>query len=324
MPNTDTNTEGLTLRGTLPSGQSAAQVSIAIPKDYAGQFKVVSPGQTELLPCDGYSVAKQFTMQPLAINVRAIPDPNKYPSNANGAFTLTQKQFLETKAVELKDLSGQIDTRVEANGIDSANLRIFLANIVEKAQADLQATERQYRAEILKPGDPFPDFFADFQRQYDALRTELKAPTPGPKASAYAPVHLVYAQQELKKRPPANTSSPGHNESGTSPAIARATKQSIDDNAAAYRVVSSTGRPVFHVRFASQPTGATIYYRQAIMPDFQMWSSPTEVHDAELTLATFIFKFHKDGCDDEPVVTVDPYNDTNPDVSVEFRRCSKK
>jgi hypothetical protein len=43
-----------------------------------------------------------------------------------------------------------------------------------------------------------------------------------------------------------------------------------------------------------------------------------------LTLATFVFKFHMDGCDDEPVVTIDPYNDTRPDVSVEFKRCPKK
>ena len=104
----------------------------------------------------------------------------------------------------------------------------------------------------------------------------------------------------------------------------RATKETIDDNASAYRVVSSTGRAVFHVRFTSQPTGATIYYRQAIVPEFQTWSSPTDVADAELTLATFVFKFHRDGCDDEPVVTIDPYNDTRPDVSVEFKRCPKK
>jgi hypothetical protein len=309
--------------GNLQAGKNTAILRLVVPKDYGGEFR--SDQQRSFLgPCAGYSDQKDFTVSPLSINVKPIADPNTYPSRAEAVLTLTQKQFLETKAVELKDLSGQIDTRVEANGIDSADLRAFLGAIVHRAQTDLRATEQQYRSQILKPGDPLPTFFADFQRQYDALLIELKSPIPGTRADEYAPARLVYARQELKQRPLTNTSRPGHNESGTSPTIARATKQSIDDNAAAYRVVSSTGRVVFHARFSSLPTGATIYYRQAIEPDFQVWSSPTEVKDAELSLATFVFKFHKDGCDDEPVVTVDPYADTNPYVSVEFRRCPKK
>ena len=92
----------------------------------------------------------------------------------------------------------------------------------------------------------------------------------------------------------------------------------------AYKIINSTGRALFHAQFMSFPTGATLYYRQAILPDFNVWSSKTNISDAEFELATFVFKFHKDDCEDEPVVTIDPYDDTHPIVSVEFKRCGKK
>jgi hypothetical protein len=267
---------------------------------------------------------KPYSATPVTFNVRGIPDPNSYPSKADVALSLTQKQFLDTKVTELNDLSGQIDTRVEENGIDSVELRDFLAAIVEKAEADLLATERQYRTELLKPTDPLPAFFADFRRQYEALHVELKAPIPGTRASVEEPARLLYVQQTLKRRPPSEAPAKGRNLSGTSPAIARATKSTVDDNAAAYRIVNSTGRALFHAQFMSLPTGATLYYRQAILPEFNAWSSKTDISGADFELATFVFKFHKDECEDEPVVTVDPYEDTHPVVSVEFRRCGKK
>ena len=98
----------------------------------------------------------------------------------------------------------------------------------------------------------------------------------------------------------------------------------VNDNASAYSIINSTGRALFHAQFMSRPTGATLYYRQAILPDFNAWSSKTDISGADFELATFVFKFHKDECQDEPVVTVDPYENTNPIVSVEFTRCTKK
>jgi hypothetical protein len=320
------NSQSLDLRGQLEGGKNTATVSTVIPKDYHGEFHSVA-SFSFLSPCQGYSVQKPFTFTPVTLNIRGIPDPNNYPAKADVVLSLSQKQFLDTKVAELNDLSGQIDTRVERSGVDSVELRAFLAGIVEKAEADLQATERQYRTELLKPTDPLPAFFADFQRQYSALHVELKAPIPGTRANIERSAHLLYVQQPLNRRSPSDTPAKGRNLSGTFPAIARATKATINDNASAYAIVNSTGkssRPEFHARFESLPIGATIYYRQAILTDFNVWSSKTNISGADFELATFVFKFHKDECEDEPVVTVDPYVDTHPNISVEFKRCGKK
>jgi hypothetical protein len=312
----------LDFRGTLATGQNTATLTVTIPKDYQGQFNTVASNSV-LFPCDGYSTAKHFSAPPLTLNVTSIPDPNKYPSKAGVALSLSQKQFLATKIAALNDLSSQIDTRVEENGDDLLLLRDFLAGIVEKAEADLGVTERQYRTELLKPTDTLPAFFADFRRQYAALHDELKAPIPGTRADAEQPARLVYVQQ-LQRRQPSAPPMKGRNLSGVTPAIAKAVKETVDDNASAYGIVNSTGRATFHAEFTSFPKGATLYYRQAILPDFQIYSSLTDIPSADFDLATFVFKFHKDECKDEPVRTIDPYSDPSPNVSVEFKQCSKR
>jgi hypothetical protein len=67
-------------------------------------------------------------------------------------------------------------------------------------------------------------------------------------------------------------------------------------------------------------------YRQAIETeaDVKVFSRRTDIDNEELTLATFVFMFQKDECKDKPVRTVDPYSDTHPNVSVEFKQCSTK
>jgi hypothetical protein len=321
--------ENLDFRGQLEAGKDTTTLSTTIPKDYAGQFHTLTDNSSAsfLFPCPGYSINKPFSVTPVTFSVRGIPDPNSYPSKAEAVLSLTQQQFLGTKVAELNDLSSQIDTYVEENGDDLLPLRKFLAGIVEKAQADLEATERQYRADLLKPTDSPPAFFADFRLQYEQLHVELMAPIPGTRAGTEEPARLVYVQQTLKRRPPTQAPPKGRNLSGTVPSIARTTRSVVDDNASAYGIVDSTGkpsRPEFHAQFMSIPTGATLYYRQAILPDFKMWSSETNIAGADFELATFVFKFHKDECEDEPVRTVDPYEDTHPIVSVEFKRCGKK
>jgi hypothetical protein len=313
----------LDVRGVLDAGSNTTTLTVTVPKDYQGEFHSTAENSI-LFACDGYSVNRNFSSTPVSFNVRGIPDPNKYPAKAAVVLSLTQKQFLDTKVTELKVLSSQIDTRVEEDGNDTVELRAVLAGIVEKAEADLQVTVRQYRTELLKPTDPLPAFFADFSRQYSALHDDLTAPFRGTRANIYEPAHLLYVQQTLKHRSPSEPPPKGRNISGTSPAIARATKETVDDNAAAYTIINSTGRALFHAQFMSFPTGATLYYRQAILPDFNIWSGKTNISDAEFELATFVFKFHKDDCEDEPVVTIDPYEDTRPIISVEFRRCGKE
>jgi hypothetical protein len=313
----------LAFQGALDPGKDIATLAVTVPRDYEGEFHTEAQ-QSYLNPCVGFSVTKYFSVTPVTFNVRGLPDPNKYPTKAGVVLSLTQKQFLDTKVTELKDLSGQIDTRVEGDGRDSAELRTFLSRIVEKAETDLQVTERQYRTELLKPTDPLPAFFADFRRQYEDLHVELRAPIPGMRASVGRPAHLLFVQQPLNRRPSTTAPARSGNLSGTAPAIARATKATVNDNASAYSIVNSTGRAVFHAQFMSFPPGATLNYRQAILPDFKTWSSKTNISGADFELATFVFKFQKDECEDEPVQTIDPYTDTNPIVSVEFKRCGKK
>ena len=325
MTGADTNGNHVVLefRGQLDTGKNISTLTTTVPKDYQGEFHIMAENSV-LFPCEGYSANKPLSLTPVTFNVIGITDPNIYPASADIVLSLTQKQFLDTKVTELKVLSSQIDTRVEEDGNDTVELRALLAGIVEKAEADLQVTERQYRTELLKPTDPLPAFFADFSRQYSALHDDLTAPFRGTRANIDEPAHLLYVQQTLKRRSPSEPPAKGRNLSGTSPAIARATKETVDDNADAYKIINSTGRALFHAQFMSFPTGATLYYRQAILPDFNVWSSKTNISDAEFELATFVFKFHKDDCEDEPVVTIDPYDDTHPIVSVEFKRCGKK
>jgi hypothetical protein len=148
MVDTATNgTQGLDVRGQLEAGKDTTTVSTIVPKDYHGEFHS-SESSSFLFPCQGYSVNKPFAFTPVTVNVRGIPDPNSYPAKADVVLSLTQKQFLDTKVAELNALSGQIDTRVEQNGIDSVEIRAFLAGIVEKAEADCKLrndnTERSF------------------------------------------------------------------------------------------------------------------------------------------------------------------------------------
>jgi hypothetical protein len=314
------------LTGTLQTGKNTADVATGIPKDFEGKFvsNNVRYGMPSLGPCPGYSITKKFAAPSISVNVKPIPDPNSYPTSAVVELTLTQNQFLATKIAELEELSSAIDTKVEADGRDSAELRTFLAEIVETAQADLAKTEQEYRTQLLRPNEPVPAFFADFRKQYADLHTELKAPVPGTRASSMEPAHMVYVQETLKRRSPTSSPTRSGNRSGTTPMVANSVKSTLGDNASAYKTVQTTGRATFHAQFESIPTGATLYYRQAIEPDFSTWSKTTNISGADFTLATFVFKFQLDNCDDEPVRTINPYENTNPDVSVEFKKCRKR
>lgn len=307
--------------GNLEAGKSTAAVRTVVPKDKAGKFDNFS---SFLYPCEGYSERKEFKVDPLTVNVKPIPDPNTYPASAVATLELDQKQFLDTRATELRELISQIDTKVEEDGRDSPELRSFLAITVTSAHTLLQRAQKEYIVKIMNGKVPAPPFFADFERQYGHLLEELKAPIPGMQAlHRQESFRLLDVQQPLNRR---LSTAKGRNLAGTSPAIARAVKQSISDNASAYDIVKDTNRPtpLFHARFSSLPTGATLFYRQAIEPEFQRWSKITEISGADFDLATFVFKFHKDECEDEPVRTVEPYSDTHPDISVEFKRCSKR
>lgn len=322
VPNTPSHPGALQVpfQGPVKAGEKNITLTAKVPKDYYGDFHAQNG---ILYPCEGYSYPKPFSTDALELNVLALPDTKTYPEKAAVALSLTQKQFLTTKAAELDDLATQIDARVEQDGSDTDNLRRFLVVIVNKAETDLRSTERQYKTEILKPTEALPAFFEDFNRQYQHLLEELNAPIPGTSASLEPYPQLLYVQDTLKRRPPSSPHPPGRNLSGTSPGSARNVKASVKDNSSAYKIVNATGEAKFHIKLGSQPPGATVKYRQVILPDYTDLSRKTNMADEEFSLATSVFKFHKDSCEDEPVVTIDPYNDREPDITVEFKRCHK-
>jgi hypothetical protein len=189
----------------------------------------------------------------------------------------------------------------------------------------LTTTEKEYQRVILKPGESLPPFFADFHRKYGDLHAELRAPIPGERASLTTKVHLFYVQQPLQKRPPAPNLPPSNNRSGSRPIVVTGVKSLVQDNSSTYKTVKvQGGQPKFHATFESHPDGATLYYRPEFEPNFQTWAKPTNIDGADLPLGWYVFKFHRDDCQDEPVRTIDPNENVNPDISVEFARCKKK
>jgi hypothetical protein len=175
---------------------------------------------------------------------------------------------------------------------------------------------------MLTVKDTSPAFFADFRAQYEALETELGAPIPGVGAriAPLSGAHLVYVGQ-LVTRATKGQSDRSGDLGNTSPTIVTAVRKTINDNAAAYKYIKNSGRITFDAMLESYPSDAQIKYKKLIDDTFQDYSGHTKVEKATFELATWIFEFHKDGCTDEPVVRIDPYEDMQPDVYVEFNHC---
>lgn len=305
---------GFGVGGRIEAGQTAATLKEVLPKDFpAGDY--VSEDGT--LQCDGYSEGRTFPVPARTITVKGLPDANQYPTTAELSLSLTQKQFLDTKIAQLETLKSQLSTRLEGHSANLPALREFLAQTVTSADEALTVTETQYREQIMKPQDKAPDFFADFHAQYKALLIDLKATTLGVSNTGAKPnATLMYVQ--LKKR------NPSEQLSNTLPPAATAVWQLIKDNISAYKFIKSTGRITFSTRIASFPAGARISYKKLTDDEFRDYSSPTDVPNATFELATWIFKFHKEECTDEPVLRINPYEDNSPEISAEFMHCRGK
>jgi hypothetical protein len=265
---------------------------------------------------------RQFKIPARTISVHAIPDPNRYPVSAELALSLTQKQFLNTKATDLDQLERQIDKRLEGHARDDASLRAFLLQIVSEAQVALAATASQYK-QVMKPQEKLPAFFDEFKRDYADLISELNAPIPGHAELLDTP-RLLLASQQLQSRSLQQAPTESRNLAGTIPMAAVAVKKPIGDNAAAYRLVSDTGRITFDASISSYPDGAHIQYKMALEKDYLTYSSQTNVPHVSLELATWDFKFRSDRCRDDQYFTLDPYRDSDRRISVEFRDCKPR
>jgi hypothetical protein len=110
----------------------------------------------------------------------------------------------------------------------------------------------------------------------------------------------------------------------TWPPSALAVAYAIRDNRKAYEHVRDTGRIDFKARLISIPSGAHVFYKKLIDTEYLDYSSQTDVMDASFELATWLFKFHIDGCEDL-VDRISPYNDVEPvKIEVKFTKCRGK
>ena len=300
----------------VTKGQTVVEIKQPTLLDVpGGQYRTT---RAYLAACPGFGQLKPFRIPERILNLRAFVDTTAYPTVADLTLKPTDHQFFDTKIVELNNLDGQLLTKLNHNAADVPELRSFLIQTVRAADASLTVTERQYRLKIGKSSsDPSPGFFADFHREYEGLLVDLRAPIPGTKAQASTAPVLLYVQ--LKKRNPSDQ----QRGRGTYPPAATAVRKTIADNTAVYKYVSTTGRISFDARFSSVPTGATVKYKKVIEDDYKDYSAPTDVPKVTLELAAWQFLFHMDGCTDRPR-RIDPWNDTTPDISVEFGRCATK
>jgi len=300
----------LEIRGVAPKGQVNITFTGQIPFDQPGGDYSAKNGL--LSPCPGYSYNQDFSFPPVALTVVPYSDQTKFPKSAKVELSLTQKQFLDTRAAELSELNSRLNTRLEQGHADLPEFRDFLVGIVNSADEDLYTTERQYRESILKSSESLPPLFADFHTQYHALLINLRAPIPGlAEKTPNGSLLLVQLKQRTQDERLA----------GTMPPAAIAVWQTIKDNIAAYKFIRDNGRVQFHAAFRSFPPDASIQYKKLIDDTFADYSKHTDIPDAEFDLATWMFKFHHPDCKDEPVLRIDPYQDTDPEISVEFMHC---
>lgn len=304
----------------IGKGQSSAIINTQIPIDLPPGEYQAKQGWTN--PCPGYQNNRYFTVPTRTLDVKGIPDPNQFPTHADIALSVTQKQFLDTKITELSEIESRLTTTLEKDSAPTGLLRAQLLRSVTSAQEALGSTERQYSS-IMKTGEKTPALFADFRLQYGELLVELNAIQPkATKLTELRSQHLpsfVYVQ--LMGRPDGKQTEKPPNFSGTLSAIATAVWRTIRDNAAAYKYIRNTGRITFDARISSFPPGARIQYKKVADQLYEDYSSLTPVDKASFELATWLFRFHKDGCTDEPNLRIDPYEDTTPEISVEFENC---
>lgn len=304
--------------GNIEKGQTTAKINTRVPRDFPGG-EYISSKEGQIWPCPDYSEIRKISLPERILTVKAVPDANRYPAKAELALTVTQKQFLDTKATQLSALNSRLDTEVENPSLEPPQLGKFLIAIVDSAEGALRETERQYGEKILRPGEKMPAFFADFHAQYQALRVTLTGPGPVPgiaQTSLYAAPMLEDIQ--LKNRPEGEQL-----KSARSPDVS-AVWQTIKDNIAAYLFVKNNNRITFNAQIKSYPTGARIRYRKMIDNVYSDYSTPTDVPHAEFELATWELKFEKSGCKDA-ASHIDPYQETEPvNISAELLHCKGK
>jgi hypothetical protein len=119
-----------------------------------------------------------------------------------------------------------------------------------------------------------------------------------------AEAKLVYVQQ-LKKR----SGNPPRNFKGTVPASVSYTRDKFNDEKVAFQFIRDTGGDRFLANVVSRPSGAHVSYKKLLDNDFTDLSSNTDVMSVSFELATYTFRFSKDGCKGEQTRQVNPYSE---------------
>jgi hypothetical protein len=71
----------------------------------------------------------------------------------------------------------------------------------------------------------------------------------------------------------------------------------------------------------SIPAGARVAYRRTTQPDFADYPTPTDVTIATFPMAYLLFRFHKDNCGDDQFLRINPWENPNAPIKVEFTKC---
>ena len=312
--------DGISFRLPLKSGASAVDADVSVPRDVEGNYESKF---LFIYPCEGYSKIDKITLPSNVLHINALLAAPQ-PTSAELALSFSVRQFLETRAQQIDLLSERLTTRLENNAVDSALMRSFLTALVKQADSELKVTEVAYRKNVLKNQSPSPAFFEDFHKQYLALLAELgpssSTASSGPRGQTIG--RIIFVQAQLRPRQQAPSIPLPNNSNGTYPPDAATVREVMLDNAAAYRYVKDVGRTTFNLRIVSYPAGAHIFYKKLVDSEYGSYTGLTNLSDVSLELATWDFRFQKVGCKNEPVFRLDPYRDSNRNVSVEFSRCS--
>ena len=293
-------------------GSQTISVSARTPFDDAGGDFTSSSASVR---CDGFENGHPLTLSNrVHVTIVPVPDTNAYPTQAKVELTVSQKQFLETKAQDLDRLLVRFATGIEQYSATTEAQKRFLVSIIESAQLALNDSEKEYRKQILKPDESVPVFFEDFREHYRDLETDVNARQVSGELSV---PHLVLAQ--LKKRP--NQQRPAAKPSTTLNPDAGAVSHLVEDNAKAYRYVEETGGATFTTALMSIPAGARVTYRRTTQTDFTDYPTPTDVTIATFPMAYLLFRFHKENCGEDQFLRIDPWDNPNAPIKVEFTKC---
>ncbi len=301
--------------GTGKAGSKQMEVSCRIPFDQGGGIYHLTVFR--LLPPPGGSHVRDLNVAIPDFEVVPLEDKNVYPKTAVASISLDQKQVLQNGAIKIDTLLDQLNTRVEGNSAETADLKAYLYNVASTGKAELEHTRAQYR-QTLPSGKAEPIFFEDFDRQFTSFIEGVGAPkTASLQEQNPQSAHFMLAQlsstETIIVHPTPLDGSLGPFVSNLAQLLAN-----LRD---AYHMIIRTGSDTFTISLRSTPPGAAISYRR-IGEAYQDYSSPTDVDQATFPYAMWTFRFTINHCD--VIKRPNPYIEQSPNLTVSMLDCVKR